>query len=116
MRIMGFSVMWDKLNREEFTTVRFPRKDTDWYEGERVQVVYRPRSKGRKPLFIADIIKVESRTFDPTSDIAITDEEAIADGFPGALTEMMAWFFKHHSKFDRSKVFNKITLRRYEFK
>ncbi len=109
MRPLGFSVMWDKLNQRQFTTFRFPRKDTDWHIGERVQVVYRPRSKNRKFLFLADIVNVEARSFDPTFAPRITDAEAIADGFSGILS-MHAWLTNSHGDFDSSKVFNKLTL------
>jgi len=34
MRILGVSKKWDKLQRPEWTTFRFARKDKDWYEGE----------------------------------------------------------------------------------
>ncbi len=111
MRVMGFAVMWDKLQQDNFTTFRFARKDTDWQIGERVQVVYHPRSKDRKPLFVADIINVETRSFDPTRAPIITNEEAMADGFPG-LVAMWAWLTKSHGKFESSKVFNKISLRK----
>ncbi len=108
MRVLGFSQQWPKLSNLVFTTFRFPRKDTDWHS-ERVQVVYRPRSKNRKFLFLADIINVEARSFDPTFAPRITDAEAIADGFSGILS-MHAWLTNSHGDFDSSKVFNKLTL------
>ena len=111
MRIMGFSVMWAKLNQPEFTTFRFPRKDTDWHIGERVQVVYRPRTKGRKPLFIADIANVETKAFDPAFAPMITNDEAKDDGFDGVVV-MLAWLLKTHGHFSASQILNKITLRR----
>ncbi len=104
--------MWSKLNQEEFTTFRFPRKDRDWQIGERVQVVYHPRSRGRKPLFWADILNVQSRSFDSQRAPAISHDEAVADGFPNGVLEMERWLAKSHGKFDSSKVFNKLSLKR----
>ena len=112
MRILGFSVMWNKLESLEFTTFRLPRKDIDWHIGERVQVVYHPRSKDRKPLFLADIINVEPRSFDPAIAPVITYNEALADGFPNGTIGMRAWFEKSHGHFNASTIFNKLTLRR----
>jgi len=113
MRVMGFSVMWTKLEQPEFTTFRFPRRDRDWQIGERVQVVFRPRSKERKLLFLADILNVEDRCFDPEFAPPITEGEAIADGFWYGVLEMQEWMTKSHGKFSPSKVFHKITLRKY---
>lgn len=85
MRIMGYSKKWDKLQHPEFTTFRFKRKDKDWGLNETVQVVYKPRSKEREILGIAQIIKKEPKAMalygDKTGVTHITDEEAIADGF-----------------------------------
>lgn len=111
MRILGFSKKWDKLTQSRFTTFRLPRKDKDWHIGERVQVVYHPRSKDHKLLFIAEIINVESRSFDPAMAPAITNTEAISDGF-GGVVSMWAWMDKTHGNFCSSSIFNKITLRK----
>ena len=103
MRILGFSKKWDKLSDIEFTTFRFPRKDRDWSAGEKVQVVFKPRSKEREPLGIARIIFKEFRF-----PLAITGDEAIKDGFNNAL-EM--WLFLKKPKNDTP--INKLTLRWY---
>ena len=111
MRELGFSVMWDKLNQPELTTFRLPRRDRDWRIGERVRCMFRPRSSLRRYLFIADIINVESRCFDPAIAPAITDSEAKGDGFDDAVA-MQTWMAKAHKGFNPSHVFNKITLRK----
>jgi hypothetical protein len=91
MKPMGFSKKWDKLNQREFTTFRFPRKDRDWQVGEVVQIVYKPRSKEREILGIAEIISKEPRAMawhgDKTREIKVTNEEAIADGFTGDIVK-----------------------------
>jgi hypothetical protein len=95
MRILGFSKKWDKLKRTEFTTFRYPRKDRDWEINEIVQAVYKPRSKNREILGMAQIIKKELRAMalqgDKTGMPHITNEEAIADGFPD--TEVQHGYF-----------------------
>ncbi len=111
MRVMGFSVMWEKLSNPEFTTFRLPRKDTDWHIGERVQGVYHPRSKTRKFLFLANVINVWPCSFDGLFAHVITEEEAIEDGFTD-LKAMQDWLKKAHNSLDSSQIFNKITLRR----
>lgn len=87
MRVLGFSERWQKLSNPEFTTFRFKRKDKDWEVGEVVQVVYKPRRKGGGEfLGIAEIVSKEPRCMAwHGSDLIepkITNEEAIADGFP----------------------------------
>jgi len=57
VRILGFSKKWTKLNQDEFTTFRLPRKDKDWQLEEVVQVVFHPRHKDREVLSIAQIIE-----------------------------------------------------------
>lgn len=113
MRIMGFSKKWGKLNHQTFSTFRLPRKDRDWYIGEPIQVVYHPRSKDHKLLFLAEIINVEHRSFDPASAPLITNAEAIADGFD-SVNSMRLWLEQAHGKFNVSRLFNKITLRHIE--
>ena len=61
MRILGFSRKWDKLKNDTFTTFRFERRDADWTVGEVVQVVYKPRTKGREILGVATIIGKDIR-------------------------------------------------------
>ncbi len=46
---------------------------------------------------------------------ALTNVEAIADGFPSGIAGMRSWLEKSHGKFNVSRVFNKLTLRRIEF-
>ncbi len=60
MRIIGFSKKWSKLSQPTFTTFRVERKDKDWFTGESVRVVVQPRTKGREPLGIAQIINKET--------------------------------------------------------
>lgn len=95
MRILGFNKKWDKLKQPEFTTFRFPRKDRDWAIGEQVQIVFHPRGKDHKNLGIAEIILKEPRAIgilgDKTNCQHITNEEAIADGFPD--TEIKHGYF-----------------------
>ena len=105
MREFGFTKRWDKLQQREFTTFRFSRKDRDWIVGEVVKVVVRPRQKDRYFLYVAQIIKKESREV-----IQITDEEAVADGFQDSL-EMSSWMVKTHGsdRILRERI-NKLTI------
>lgn len=95
MRILGFSKKWPKLQQEEFTTFRLPRRDRDWQVGEQVQIVYRPRSKEREVLGVAEIVSKEVRSpvrLAPLDGIPIiTDEEALADGFEGKRNRFGVW-------------------------
>ncbi len=115
MRPIGFSKKWPKLHlelpiaqRPEFTTFRLTRKDADrgrdWHQGEQVQVVFHPRSKDREALGVADIVSKEPRVI-----YCVTNEEAIADGFPGGYNEMIVWLGKAHDCFPEN--INKLTLR-----
>lgn len=116
MRIMGFSkVDWrnyitgqdSKMLQPEFTTWRWPRKDKDWQEGERIQVVVRPRFPHRLILGEATIIEVESK-----ADYLITDNDARADGFPGRHDLAMYLMRERHSRgISFTTEPNKITLR-----
>lgn len=106
MRIMDFSEMWPKLRDAEFTTFRLTRRDRDWALGEQVQIVYRPRSKDRRPLCLANIYGKRSTTFK-----SVTEEEAIADGFSSSL-EMWQWLQKAHPGIAMSTPLNKLYLRR----
>jgi len=114
MRILGFSEKWIKLGRKEFTTFRFARKDKDWKEGEVVQVVYKPRSKTRQILGVAEIIGKEPRWMKPKlrKDIPdITDREAVVDGFEG-WREMWAWLLKRYDiRRLLGEPMNKLTLK-----
>ncbi len=104
MRIISFSKRWDKLQRPEFTTFRFPRKDKDWYRGEVVQVYFQSRSPQREPLGIAEIVKKEPKLL-----ADITHEEAVEDGFVN-LYDMFEWLAKSHKGRDMFQPINKLTL------
>ena len=115
MRILGFSRMWTKLNQSEFTTFRFERHDRDWYVGEVVQVVFKPRTKGSEVLGIASIISKEPRWMKPKmrSDIPdIIQEEAMADGFED-WRAMWHWLLQTYDiRRLLSEPMNKLTLRK----
>lgn len=89
MRIVGFSKKWTKLQQPEFTTFRWPRKDSDigrdWHNREIVKIVYRPRHE-KEFLGIAQIINKE-----PKQCQTITETEAITDGFDdvGAMMDFL---------------------------
>ena len=116
MRILGFSKKWSKLSQPEFTTFRFARKDKDWEVGELVQIIYKPRSKDREKLGIAEITRKESRNMVrarrnewviPT----ITEEEANADGFENYM-QMWFWLFDTYGGQRLiHEPMNKLTLR-----
>lgn len=116
MRILGFSEMWPKLQRDQFTTFRFQRKDKDWQVEECVQVFNQPRSKGRRFLGIARIVKKVPRCTslywqrhrEPTPPV-ITDEEAIADGFKDA-SRMDSWLYQAYGLRPGNEPLNMLTL------
>ena len=113
MRILGFSEKWDKLKKSQFTTFRFPRKDKDWYVGEQVQVFYKPRSKNREYLGVAEIVDKEIRLFDFNYGGSLykrADREAIEDGFI-SIGDMLIWITKKYGYGWRSEPMNKFTLR-----
>ena len=97
MRILGVSEGWPKLEKPEFTTFRFARKDRDWQVGEMVQVVYRPRSKDREVLGTARIMGKEARCMawrgSELTEPKVTEEEAETDGFgpPGKEAYFAMW-------------------------
>ena len=113
--------MWSKLNNElTFTTFRYPRKDRDWEVEEVVQIVYKPRTKERKPLGIARIIRKNEKNLNknwsyysssPNTPDMITPDEAYEDGFSGMHgggdREAMVKFIKDWSK---PPIVNKLTL------
>jgi len=126
MRVMGFSKKWDKLNQPEFTTFRFPRKDKDWQIGEQVQVVYKPRSKDREVLGIAEIKNSEPRSPVKLAPIKglppISDTEAEIDGFKGKNNRYGVWVSPYFIMWEwlwevygvrrlMSEHLNKLTLR-----
>jgi len=120
MRIISFSKKWQKLRQIEFTTFRFPRKDTvkgrDWHIGEVVQVYYKNRSPKREFLGIAEITDksprwVVNRILGNEGVGIIEGEEARADGFTGC-GEMEGWLIKEYgSKRIWEEPMNKLTLR-----
>lgn len=128
MRILGFSKMWDKLKREEFTTFRFQREDRDWEVGEQVQIAYKPRSKDRQILGVAKIENKEKRyvnslggkqdrfvawmelTFTGETIPIANEQEAIADGFD-SLEQFTSWFYKIYGNKIMVEPINKLTLR-----
>lgn len=101
MRVLGFSLKWDKLGEPIHTTFRRPRKDKDWYEGEVVQEVYKPKSKEREILQIAQIMSKEPRIFKD-----ITEAEAVKDGFHNKV-EMYLFLGKPA----RTLSLNKLTIK-----
>ena len=126
MRILGFGTMWSKLNNDLlFTTFRFPRKDKDWQVEEMVQVVFKPRSKLRKPLGIARIIRKDVKDLSKTeyyyyrgrsTSEMVTPEEAAADGFTnmwgnGDIEKMLKYFMDSYGVARiRNEPMNKLTL------
>jgi hypothetical protein len=107
MRRMGFSKKWDKLQQPEFTTFRFARRDKDWYVGEQVQIVLKPRRKGGgEKLGIAEII---NKRYNAQADV--TNAEAVEDGF-NDVRDMEQWLIKTYG---RARVnyepINKLTLK-----
>lgn len=116
MRILGFCMKWPKLDQPTFTTFRMPRRDRDWEVGEEVQVVLRPRTKGRDILGIALIIGKDQRRLRSLSDVhfrpyqipEITRDEAIKDGFD-SYKSMQDWLVKAH-RLGPYSVINKLTL------
>lgn len=111
MRILGVSQEWPKLRQQAFTTFRYPRADTDWQIGERVQIVLHPRSKDRKVLGMVEIVSKEERELEPgyISVPLVTDEEAIEDGFTDR-EDMVRWMGKLYG-LDYISLLNKLTLR-----
>ena len=108
MRILGFSQKWQKLSNPEFSTFRFPRRDRDWQEGEVVQIVYKPRSRNRKVLGIAQIMSKECREMYMFT--IHRDSEAINDGF-SSWHEMLIWINETHGDRWKYEPMNKLTLR-----
>jgi len=112
MRILGFSKKWPKLQQEEFTTFRLPRRDRDWEEGEQAQIVFKPRSKDREPLGIALIVSKETRYFYTAQlrEEELTTKEAIEDGFTST-EDMLFWMLKAHGERLYFEPLNKLTIK-----
>jgi hypothetical protein len=112
MRILGFKEKWLKLEADEFTTFRRPRKDKDWQVGEVVQIVYRPRSKGREVLGRAIIVSKEGRSLNGDGLFPRpTFAEAIADGFD-SIEAMLKFFQRTYGGGRPKQCLNKLTLRK----
>lgn len=136
MRELGFSELWAKLAKQQFTTFRFARRDKDWAVGEVIKVVYKPRSKDdRSVLGIAKIVSKVTNEYDhwkwevdginrikhlPKNPYKkewepnmlgniITTVEVVADGF-SSRQEMVAWFIKTYGKRLNNEPMNKLTL------
>lgn len=108
MRILGFSKGWDKLNQDVFTTFRFPRKDKDWFVGEVVRVVFKPRTKGGgDKLGIAKILSKELRDL---YRIGMLEAEVINDGFKN-IPDMGKWLDKTYGRRWLDEPMNKLTLK-----
>lgn len=127
MRILGFTKKWSKLNKDIFTTFRFPRKDSDWAIEEVVQICFKPRSKEREILGIARIIRKETKDLnkrwsyvagwnvDGNTPDMITPAEAENDGFTGQHgggdPDKMHQFFLDTYGYSKCKEpINKLTL------
>ena len=111
MRVLGFSKKWPKLYQPEFTTFRFPRKDSDrgrdWKVGELVQIVYHPRGKDREVICVAKIISKTPRKLED-----VNDTEACLDGFESA-KDMHYWMLKTYGGYEAFIVpMSKLTLKR----
>jgi len=122
MRILGFTEKWPKLKEPLFTTFRFTRRDRDWEVGELVQIVFKPRSKSREILGIAQILSSERRWVLNAKDDklkhygdyfavkAVTETEAILDGFENR-AGMVVWIRRAHRLRNVLEPMNKLTLR-----
>jgi len=112
MRILGFVKHWPKLNRDKFTTFRYPRRDKDWYIGEKVQVVIKPRSKDKVWLGVAEIIAKEKRNVGWIRMNGIRNlafEEAIDDGFRSR-SHMTGWLYNLYGDRILVEPMNKLIL------
>lgn len=113
MRILGFVKHWSKLNKNTFTTFRYPRRDRDWFVGEKVQVVIRPRSKDKVWLGTAEIIDKEKRNvgFKEIEGVKkLTSAEAINDGFRNR-ADMISWLYNLYGDRTLKEPMHKISLR-----
>lgn len=116
MRILGFSKKdWVnyltgnlKLEEDIFTTFRFQRHDRDWEVGEVVQVVSKPRTKGRELLGIAMIVGKAPRWVS-LGWVEVSELEAKADGFSG-ISAMIDTMAKMHHNRNYSEPMNKLTV------
>ncbi len=112
MRILGFARKdWPnyvtgkpKLEEALFTTFRFTRRDRDWEVNELVQIVIKPRTKGREPLGIARIIQKGSFWLNE-----VDEEDALRDGF-SSFEEMWDTFTRMHGRRVVEEPVNRLTL------
>jgi len=112
MRILGMSQMWPKLDNPSFTSFRFARRDRDWAVGEMVSVVFRPRSKDRRVLGMAEIVGKVARCMAPHigCDLPfLTDAEAQYDGFESS-AKMQQWLVSIYGGHSSAHM-NKLTLK-----
>ncbi len=107
MRILSFTLMWPKLEKQEFTTFRCERRDKDWQLGELVQVYFKARSPNRKKLGVAEIVGKERRRIIAYTGLS-GEEEAIDDGFSG-WDDMLRWLYKAHKRLPEEM--NKLTIK-----
>lgn len=127
MRILGFSKKWPKLQEPEFTTFRFSRRDRDWQVGEIAQIVYKPRSKEREILGIAQIINKEprcmarlgSKLIEPKVTNTEANEDGFSDGHDQYGNRKSSYFFMWEFLWDSyggkrllNEPMNRLTLRR----
>lgn len=128
MRILGFSRKWQKLTDDIlFTTFRYPRRDKDWQVEEVVQIVYKPRTKERKILGIARIIRKQEKdttkkwsyypsSRSPNTPDMITPQEAYEDGFSGMhgggdIKKLLQWLREANpGRYFGEPIVNKLTL------
>jgi len=81
--------------------------------GELVQVVFKPRSRDREILGIAEIVEKEQRCLLCSSVRncrRVVAGEAVADGF-SSLSDMETWLLKAHGSRVLEEPINKLTLR-----
>jgi len=110
MREMGFSRKdWmnyttntPKLQEDEFTSFRLPRRDRDWKEKEIVKIVYQPRGKSREVLGSVKIVEKEPKYFfylphGLFKKRIINDKDAKKDGFQNS-HEMYLAMVKMHGR------------------
>lgn len=114
LRVLGVSRKWPKLYHHRWTSFRFHRADFDYYTGEVVQVVLRPRSSDRQIIGIARIIRKEVRIVEGDPLVSwlpvLTHKEAQKDGFPDKW-EMILFLQNYYGEQRiRTEPMNKLTL------
>jgi hypothetical protein len=101
-----------KMSRDEFTTFRWPRRDSKNYRvGELLQVVIKPRSNQRRPMGVVVVVKQEELRSFWSGGNCITDEMARQDGFRYA-TELVCYLNKERpSPSQRPAIVYRYTLK-----